>query len=286
VRDGQVLATRSRSAATPAAAVRAPAAGTRVGSRGTLSVRWLAADPDGSQGLTSRIEYSADDGKTYRGVAAGLTGTSYSLPIHLLSRSSAARIRITVNDGWNVATAVSRRFRVAGPPPEVEILSPLAGTRIAADQTLNLEGSAFDDRSRILSGKSLRWFDGRRSLGTGPRISVSGLRPGSHTLRLVARDRSGRAGTASVKVRVLAVTPQFVSLSAPSTLSRTARTATVRVASSVAGTLELGKQRFDADRRNRRFKFRIKPGSKTLSLRLVLRSGGRSATATLTIPRS
>jgi hypothetical protein len=102
----------------------------------------------------------------------------------------------------------------------------------------------------------------------------------------LARDSTGRTGQATARVTVTAVTPQFATLVTPASLSPTARTVSVRAASSVAGTLELGKQRFAADRATRKYRFRIKPGGSDLALRLVLRSGGRSTTARVTIPRS
>ncbi len=286
VRNGQALDQRRRSPAAPRASLSAPRGGVRVrSSQRTLPVRFAASDADGDA-LETSLEYSADNGRTYRGVAVGLTGSSFSLPTGLLNRASKARLRLRVSDGWNETTATSRAFRVDGPPPAVTIIDPAPGARINADQPLNLEGMVFDDTGRMLVGRSLRWFDGRRQIGTGERPASGGLRPGRHTLRLVARDRSGRTGQATARITIVAVTPQFMELTAPATLSTRARSVTLRVRSSVAGTLELLKQRFAVDRRSRRLKVRIKPGSSTLVLRPRLRSGGRTASAVVTIPRS
>ena len=286
VRNGQVLDTRRRTPAAPRASISRPGSGLRVRSSArTVDVRFAASDADGNV-LESTLEYSADDGRTFRGVAVGLTGSSFQLPATLLSRSSRARLRLRVSDGWNETLAVSRRFRADGPPPAVAIVPPDTGSSARADQIIDCEGYAFDDLSRSVAGRSLRWFDGRRSLGRGARLSLPGLSPGTHTLRLVARDRTGRTGQASVRIRIAAVTPQFIALTGPSTLSRRARSVTLRVASSVGGTVEIGKQRFRVDRRTRSYRFRIKPGTKTLTLRPVLRSGGRTARGLISIPRS
>jgi hypothetical protein len=286
VRAGQLLDTRRRSPAAPKTSISSPKAGLRVRSAAQfVDVRFATTDADGDA-LESSLEYSADDGKTYRGVAVGLTAPSFRLPAGLLNRASRARLRLRVNDGWNETLAVSRRFRVDGPPPAVAIASPAPGASARADQVIDLEGSAFDDRSRVLSGKSLRWFDGRRSLGGGERVSVPGLSPGTHTLRLVARDSSGRTGQASLKIKIAAVTPGFIALNWPEALKSTARTVRLQIASSVGGTVEIGKQKFPVDRRTRSYRFRITPGKSTLTLRPVLRSGGRTAKAKLTIPRS
>jgi hypothetical protein len=285
VRNGQILDTRRRTPASPSVSVTTPKGGLRVrSSQRVLGVRWKLSDADGGP-LTSKIEYSADGGKTYRGVAAGLTSATFDLPARFLTRSSKARVRLTVSDGWNETAAVSKRFRVDGPPPAVAILSPPKNTSLAADQVLNLEGTAFDDRSRILTGDSLRWFDGNRAIGRGERVSLLGLRPGTHGLRLVARDSTGRTAQARLRIRILAVTPRFLALSVPAKLSSKARFVKVRVASSVVGTLEVGRRRFGVDRRTRTYRIPVKPGSKELVLRPKLRSGKRSASAVVTIPR-
>ena len=284
VRAGVVLDVRTRSSRAPAVALRAPGRKTRVRSRQrSVRVRWRARDGDGDP-LNLILEYSDDNGRRWRGVAAGLTRSSFRLPASFLSHARRARLRLRANDGWNESVAVSRPFRVDGPPPAVTILAPRPGGRIPADQVINVEGSAFDDRGRRLGRRALRWFDGRRQIGRGERTSVL-LRPGRRSLRLRARDRRGRVQQARARVRVIPVKPRFVVLGAPARIRRKARFVRLRVASSVVGTLAVGRQRFPVDRRARRYRVRVRRGRKPVVLRPRLRSGGRSTRAVVRIRR-
>jgi hypothetical protein len=284
VSNGVVLDTVSRSGSPPKVRLIAPRRGARVGSKGSLRVRWRARDRDRDRLLAS-LDFSANGGKSWKPVATDLQGSKFALPLSYLARSRNARLRVRVNDGWDETAAVSGRFSVAGPVPQVSIELPRNRARLRADEPLNLEGVAFDDRSRTLTGRSLQWLDGRRSLGRGPQVTALSLRPGKHTIRLVARDRGGRAGQASVRVIVTPVKPAFLVLQAPKSVSRKARRVAIRAAASLPGTLSVGRQRFKIDRRTRRFRVAVKPGRRPLRLRLSLQGGGRTTRAKLTIPR-
>ena len=169
--------------------------------------------------------------------------------------------------------------------PAVSIEAPAGRARLRADEPLNLEGVAFDDRSRSIRGAGLQWFDGRRSLGHRSRVSVLSLSPGKHTIRLVARDRSGREGEDAVKVTVTPVKPAFVVLDAPDSVSRKARLVPIRAAASLPGTLSVSHRRFPIDRRTRRFQVPVKPRRSTLQLHLALHAGGKTTSVKLAIPR-
>jgi hypothetical protein len=284
VRDGVVLDSVSRSPSAPKVRLIAPRRGARVGSRGVLRVRWRARDRDRGRLLVS-LDFSPNRGKMWKPVATGLRGSRYALPISFLARTKNARVRVRADDGWRETAAVSGRFSVAGPPPQVTIELPRKGMRLRADEPLNLEGVAYDDRSRTIDNGQLRWFDGRRALGRGQQVSVMSLRPGKHQVRLLARDRSGRTGGASVLVRVTPVKPSFLVLRTPKSISRKARRIAIRAAASLPGTLTVGRRRFAIDRRTRRYRVPVKRSRKAVTLRLVLRGGGRTTVAKLTIPR-
>ena len=70
------------------------------------------------------------------------------------------------------------------------------------------------------------------------------LPAGRRRLQLIARDRGGRIGKASVAVRVLAVAPRFVELDAPRSIRRTARRVQVRVVTNVTAVLRVGGRHF------------------------------------------
>jgi hypothetical protein len=284
VRDGGVLDTRRRSKSRPKVRLLTPTARTHVGSGGSLPVRWRAKDADHDQLLTS-VDFSADGGKHWKAVLTDAPGNRYAVPVSYLSHTSRARMRVRVSDGWDEGSATSPPFIVDGPPPAVTIEAPRRGARFRADEPVNLEGAAFDDLSRTLSGKRLRWFDKREPLGRGPHLTLLELSPGKHTIELVATDRSGRRGRAAVKVTVTPVKPAFIVLEAPKSVSRKAHRIKIRAASSLGGNMVIGNSRYAIDRRTRRFPVRVRPGSRPLHLTLTLNAGGKSTRAKLTIPR-
>ncbi len=286
VRDGVTLASRSRSANPPAVSIpRTPSFGR------AASIRWQASDADGDP-LLATVDYSADGGRTFRQVFAGPSSGTARVPTRLLSRSSNARVRVTVNDGFLATSATSGRFRSAGAPPSVAILTPESGLRQPNDAPLFLFGQAFDDRPVALTGRRLRWAIGRRTLGTGEQISPARLPAGRHRVDLIARDRSGRTARDSVIVNLTGARPLFLTLEAPASARRSTRTLRLRVASSFTATLTVSgaggrAQRFSVNRKSRRLTLRIPRSSRrTLTLRLTLRAGKQTSTRVLTVRRS
>src|SRR5207302_2944857 len=118
-------------------------------------------------------------------------------------------------------------------PPSVSILLPAHGFRQPNDAPLFLSGQAFDDRLRMLTGRHLRWMLGRRLLGTGAQITVTGLPAGRRRIELIATDAAGRRGRASLYVGLRAARPLFLVLATRHTARRTARTLRLRIASSL-----------------------------------------------------
>jgi hypothetical protein len=267
VRDGTVIASRSRSRHAPKVRLLSPRPGRTVGTRGKVRIRWGASDRDHDP-LVVYLDYSRDGGHTWGPIFAGPDRGHAVLPSNLLSHSTKARLRLQVEDGFNKTTVVSKRFTAIGGPPAVRIASPAARERISADATLDLLGEAWDDRQSQLRGRSLRWFEGRRPLGAGTRLSVTGLRPGRRVLHLVVHDRSGRVAADSVPIRVLPVRPLFLVLTGPTTLSRSAHRLRIRVAASVPSTLRVGRRRFAVDRHQRRLSIPIKRAATTMVLHL------------------
>jgi hypothetical protein len=284
VRDGAVLAERSRSATVPAVRIRSPRAGAVVGRSRTTRVEWTATDPDGEP-LTATVDYSADGGRTYAPVAVGRGGGPISVPSASLSASRNARIRVRVSDGFNEGVAVSARFSAVGAPPVVRIGAPGGSAALPADGTLPVAGEAYDDRGRRIPSKRLRWLDGRRVVARGETATVTGLTPGKRRLRLEATDSAGRIGSSSVTVRVGRADPAFTVLSSPERLGRSKSKLKLRVASSFPARLSIGKRRFDVDRTARSLTVPVRPGSTALTLRLRLTGGGRTTSVTLSVVR-
>ena len=283
---GKALASRHRSAHAPTVTgLRHRPAG-----KGRIVVTWKASDADGDP-LMGTLLYSRDDGKTYRMLWSGPNHDSIVVPGRYLAHAAKARLEIQINDGFLTATATSPRFRAAGAPPVVTIVSPQAGAVQDNAAPLLLRGQAFDDTLAPIHGSRLRWFLGRKLLGTGAEIAPAGLRAGRDRIVLEARDATGRTSRASVLVRLLPTRPVFLAVSAPRRVLRKARTLRLMIVSSVTArlvvrTAGVRTQRFTASRERRRLKVKIHRGRSALKLTLVLGSGSLKRTLDLSIRRS
>jgi streptogramin lyase len=281
--NGSVIATMHRSLHAPAVDLIAPRRGT-IGAGHRVLIRWSARDADGGV-LTSSVDYSTNGGRGWRTVYTGPDTGLVSLPSSYFSGARDARVRVRISDGFNESSAASARLRALGSPPTVTILSLRSGQRITADASTLLRGMAFDDRFARLSGQQLTWFAGPRRIGTGEMVSVTGLPPGAITIRLQGRDRRGRAGSATVRVRVIGVRPFFTTLVAPSNIRLRTRQLRLRVATNLAATLRIGKLSFRLTPRPRTLTVSIKPGNRALRLTLNLSEHRARATQTLAITR-
>lgn len=198
---GTLAATRSRPAPIPAVGWNDLRAIAKLPGRGKVVLHWRAKARSSGPPLESLIEYSADGGTHYRPIAATLSN-SIAVPAAMFARSSNARLRLRVNDGFDVVSVTSPRLAAAGTPPHVTLISPSAKTRSSRAATLELVGQAVDDQLRTLKGRQLRWYAGRRLIATGASASVANLPGATVVIRLVARDRSGRTASASVRIHL------------------------------------------------------------------------------------
>jgi len=185
VSQGRVRARIVRSANGPAVELLLPRAGQRVGGGPAVPVQWAARDADGGD-LTASLDYSTDDGATWRTIAGGITTDRLSVPSRLLTSSNRARLRVRVSDGFNETAAISDRFVSLGAPPVVRITSPDRTTVVRSTEVLSLEATSYDDAFRPLRGRALVWFDERRRVATGEAASVTLRAAGWHRIRVVA----------------------------------------------------------------------------------------------------
>lgn len=276
---GHVIAQRRRPAHPPRLRLLRPGRHTVAECRPhacTLRVRWRTTSGVAAA-LQAMVDISGNNGRSWRTVSLGPDLGSVSIPDRLLGYSRHERIRVRLNDGFDQTAVVSAAFYSAGSPPSVTILSPRSGRRIAQDGSLYLSGQASDDSARTITG-SLRWHLGRRLLGSGPSISVTGLPAGGARITLVARDRRGRTASASVLVRGIAERPQFMVLSVPRRLSSRSRVLVLRVSSLAPARLTISgkgtrRTRADVSRRVLKVTVKVTPGRKTLQLALELANG-------------
>jgi hypothetical protein len=271
--DGVEVTRRARSAHAPTVTLVSPRPGASIGdSAGTL-VRWAAHDSDGDR-LTTTVDYSADGGRHWKVVAGDVSGESVTIPSRTLSASRNARLRVTVSDGFDVATAISGVLHAVGASPTVHIIGGTPGGQMRADAILLLRGTAYDDAGSPLTGRSLRWYAGRRILGRGALLTVHGLPAGTTAIRLVATDSRGRSAQTLLPLKVLAVRPTFLVARAPKRLAPSARRARIVVASNVPAVLTIAGRRYAVNRTPRALMIAIRRGRAPLRLAYSLRSRG------------
>jgi hypothetical protein len=282
--NGAKIGQATASAHAPTVTITSPTKGSRVGGAGGAVLRWSAHDADGGS-LTVEVRYSADGGHTWHTIYGGPNIGGVTLPSGFLSASKTALVRVYVSDGFNQAIATSPQFRALGAPPLVTITSPRTGTRQLAAAALTLTGVAWDDGNHMLAGKSLTWTAGRTVLGRGASISPTTLTAGRHTITLTATDHSRRKGRASIVVTILPSPPTLTLLKAPRTISRKAKSVTIKLASLAPATVTVGHTRATIGRKARSVKIKIKRGKTTLTLILVLKSGSYTIHVPVTIAR-
>ena len=270
---GVDLTRRARSAHAPDAAIVSPRPGSRVGQNARTLVHWTARDLDGDR-LTAAVDYSADGGRHWKVVAGNVRSGSVSVPSRTLGYSRNARLRVRVSDGFDVATAMSGVLHAVGAPPAVHIIGGTPGGRMRADAMLLLRGSAYDDAGSRLTGRSLRWYAGRRLLGRGELLTVHGLPAGTTAIRLVATDARGRSAQTRLPLKVLAVRPRFLVARAPKRLAPTARRVRIVVASNVPAVLTIAGGRYALGRTPRALTLAIRRGRAPLRLAYSLSSSG------------
>ena len=199
----------------------------------------MVGERSGWDPLNATVDYSADGGRSWRTVFDGQSTGAATVPNSFLAGSqpsSDPRLR----QRWlQRGRARSAPFTVAGTVPVATIVSPQAVSAVRAGEPTQLIGGALDDRRQRLRGRTLTWFAGRRRLGSGERLKAT-LPAGRVTLRLLARDRTGRTGTARLTLRVASVPVRLVTLSYPQGVSRRSRTVTVRAAVAGAAVLHIG----------------------------------------------
>ena len=159
---------RMRSANRAAGAAAGPARRRR---SAHVAVRWRATDADGDR-LVATVEYRANRGRSWRTVYIGGSTGSVRLAGRELAPSRRARIRVRVDDGFDERVGTSSAFTVLAAPPQARILEPLRGARLREGAPLILRAEA-SSAGRPLAGRALRWFDGRRALGTGRTLTAA-----------------------------------------------------------------------------------------------------------------
>jgi ligand-binding sensor domain-containing protein len=202
IRHGSLLLwSKTVSAHAPAVNIVSPAGGSYPAD-GVVPVSWTASDQDGDV-LQFYLQYSADNGVTWKPVAVQLTGTSFNWRPGFALASVTARLRLTASDGFNTTSAVSAPFTLTARSPVAFVREPNDGQAFVEGATVQFTGG-----SATSSGYDAGTFDWQRNgaaIGSGPIITDTLDQAGVHTFTLRVADH-GLTGADSI---TLTVRPDF-----------------------------------------------------------------------------
>jgi len=195
------VARKTAGPAAPVVTISQPKAGTEVA--GQLDVAWDATDADGDD-LRYLVRYSRDDGATWEPLASQTPFDQLSRSTRGLAGCTACRIEVSASDGLRTTTAVSDAFSVVADPLELEIAIETADDALAPGHVsvrqstgLTLVGLAYSDADGTLLGDALQWsVTGPVDVtGSGERLRLEHLPPGSYVATLSAADGEGLVGS-------------------------------------------------------------------------------------------
>lgn len=194
------LAERIASSAAPTITLLSPV-GEEIFESGPLTITWTASDTNASaqaaalsSELTYNIDYSTDDGVTWRELALDWPDTTLVIDSADLPGSPTARMRVSANDGFFTTFAESFPFSVTNKLPTAVILTDDLNQYYVGDQTILLEGAGFDLEDGDVS--TLNWYSDRDGfLGSGPSLQLNAddLTEGTQIIWLEAIDSAGQS---------------------------------------------------------------------------------------------
>ena len=203
IRQGSaVLAERSASANAPAVRLEAPNGGETLAPG--AEVRWRALDNDGDP-LNFTVQYSPDNGITWRLIATRVRSNSLTLPsLADLPGSTQGRMRVIANDGFLPGQDDSDgTFTVPDSPPLAMILEPIDSAVVPVGDLVILSGLGTDVTDGPLGENSLSWRSDRDGpLGAGKEVFTMTLSPGQHKVTLTATDSLGHTGTDTINLYI------------------------------------------------------------------------------------
>lgn len=163
-------------------------------------ISWQAEDADDTA-LLSTLYYSNNAGITWHLLAIDSPVTSFSVDATELPGGQAI-FKVSVSDGFNAATSVSKPVVMPNQPPLVTIIEPWGATFDVAENVL-LEAVAYDLEDGLLPSQDIQWFDAQGILlGTGSLLQISLPNTGIVQITAQATDSAGQLAEAATGITI------------------------------------------------------------------------------------
>lgn len=202
VRGTTVLRTVNASRNAPVVTITSPRAGDRP--TGEAKVTWTATDADGDR-ISTRVDYSPDNGKTWLEVEPEAEGSEVTLDFSELPGTGRAEaiFRVTSTDGINATQATSPAFTVAAKAPIAELLWPPVYSETQRGAAVFLYGEGLDLLDDVIIDDKVVWTSDRDgAIGKGALIETTKLSQGTHTITMTVTNSLGLKATATLTVVV------------------------------------------------------------------------------------
>jgi hypothetical protein len=165
----------------------------------TATLDWQAEHPKGE--LAYVVDYSNDDGATWRTVAPSRTSTSLTVDLRRLPGGERCLFRVLATSGIRTAAATSSPFEVPRKRRKALIASPSDGDSVKAGEPLVLVGGGFSPDYGLSAPEEVVWTsDVDGLIARGLVAAAPTLSPGPHTIRVAVADGDGRSASARVRV--------------------------------------------------------------------------------------
>lgn len=204
--EGRELATIELSGSAPNVTITSPSGNQTLG--GNFDLRWQITDVD-SKEFTSWVQYSNDNGKSWKTFASALVDTSLEVDFGKIAGSNGdALVRVLVSDGAKTGSDTSAAFTVPKKSVAVEIRSPLDSTAFKLGDLIDLRADAYDPEDG--ASVALTWSSDKDGfIGSGTHAPTTDLSSGEHVVTILATDSDGMTDSDSITIFVDSESPEL-----------------------------------------------------------------------------
>ena len=218
--DGNLIHSVSPSNNAPVVEILSPETNDSLGEE--MTIRWRATDADEDMMLFS-INYSRDGGTSWlplvteypgdvvNGVEQDITSLTLESPETLPgSDGNVALLRVIASDGFNTTVAEAGPFNVEDRLPSAIIQTPGEEEWFDPTRAIQVRGLGYDAEGGIMGDDAMAWSVDDQMIGSGRQLSVLGLAPGVHALRLNVTDSAAQTATQNGAINVLPLSVETV----------------------------------------------------------------------------